>query len=470
MIVSDWNSFGETIVHGAAADDEDAAAKCLVAGSDMDMVSGVFQRGLEKALKDGRVRQDQIDEAVRRVLRLKFQLGLFDDPFRYLDPKRRASTLERADFRQQSRELAAKSMVLLKNEQNVLPLTGKGPIKKIAIVGPYADSRSDKDYLSFWTGAIGVDYDASKVVTAAQGLKPALEALGYQVTVVQLCATGDCGEADFAAAVKATQAADLVIGCVGEHGNDCGESRCVSDLNLSRQQESLLKALHRGGKPVVMVLFNSRPLTFEWARQNLPAILVAWQPGYEAGNAVADVLTGKVNPAGKLPMTFPRSVGQVPLYYNHFNTGRPQEKYPTMWTSGYLDLTSEPAWPFGFGLSYTTFTYSDIRLDKSKIGLEETLVARVTVTNSGSVEGQEVVQLYTRDLTADVTRPLRELKAFEKISLRPGESKEVVLRVDARDLGYYNGDLVFKTDPGKFKVFVGGSSANTKEADFEVGK
>lgn len=469
MVVSDWGTFGETIIHGAATDDTDAAAKCLSAGNDMDMCSGVYERGLKKALDEGRITQKQIDDAVRRVLWLKFALGLFDDPYRYLDKKRRSETLERPEYRQASRDMAAESMVLLKNDGGVLPLTPQSPFKKIAIIGPYANSQGNKDYMSFWTLGLGVrEYDSTKVVTPAQALKPALEEMGFQVTVTEVCLDATCTEKDYSVALQAAREADLVIACVGERGIDCGECRSVASLDLPRGQETLLKVVSRGNKPTVMVLFNSRPLVFPWATENVPAILVAWQPGFETGNALADVLTGRVNPSGKLPLTFPRHQGQVPIYYNHLNTGRPQTQMGQMWSSGYLDVPTTPAWPFGFGLSYTTFRYSDIRLNKKTMGMEETLEVSVVVTNTGARAGEEVVQLYIRDLSADISRPVKELKGFEKIRLEPGAGREVRFLLTKKDLAYWNNEVKFKADPGKFKVFVGGNSQDVKEAEFEL--
>jgi len=469
MIVSDWNSFGETIIHGAAEDETDASAKCLSAGSDMDMVGGTFQKGLKKALEAGRVTQAQIDEAVRRVLRFKFSLGLFDDPFRYLNQKRHDTTLEKPEYRVVAREAAAKSMVLLKNDGGLLPLTAGSQFKKIAIIGPYADSKGNKDYLSFWTIGLGMrEYDSTKVVRPAQALKPALEKLGYEVTVTETCLDGTCAEKDYAAAINAARAADVVIVCVGERGFDCGESRSVSTLELPRKQDQLLNILGRLKKPTVMVLFNSRPLVFEWASQNIPAILVAWQPGFETGNALADVLTGKVNPSGKLPMTFPRSLGQVPIYYNHLNTGRPQTQFGQIFTSGYLDSPTSPAYPFGFGLSYTTYAYSNLKLSKTQYKMGETVEVSVTVTNSGSLPGEETVQCYTRDLAADIARPVKELKGFEKIKLNAGESRVVTFRLSEHDLSYWNNELKWKADPGKFRVFVGGNSMEVMEGEFEL--
>jgi beta-glucosidase len=469
LVVSDWNSFGETIIHGAAEDDTDASAKCLAAGSDMDMAGGTFQRGLKKALESGRVTQSQIDEAVRRVLRFKFQLGLFDDPFRYLDPKHREATLEKPEYRQTAREAAAKSMVLLKNDGGLLPLTNAGPFKKIALIGPLANSRGNKDYMSFWTLGLGFrDYDSTKVVTPAQALKPALEAMGFEVTLTEICLDAACTEKDISAALQASRAADLSIVCVGETGYNCGESRSVADIGLPKGQETIARIVARGNKPTVMVLFNSRPMVFDWASTNVPAILVAWQPGFEAGNALADIVTGKVNPSGKLPVTFPRAVGQIPLYYNHLNTGRPQERQGQLWTSGYLDQSAQPAYPFGYGLSYTTFSYSDIKLNKTQLKVGETVEVSVTVTNTGDQAGEEVVQLYTRDLAADIARPVRELKGFEKIKLNKGESRTITFRLAENDLAYWNNAVKWKADPGKFKVFVGGNSRDTKEAEFEL--
>jgi beta-glucosidase len=468
MVVSDWNSFGETIVHGAAENDVDASAKCLAAGSDMDMAGGTFQRGLKKALENGRVTEAQINEAVRRVLRLKFALGLFDNPFQYLDPKRHDTAFEKPEYRQLAREAAAKSMVLLKNDGDLLPLTPSSPLKRIAIIGPYADSHTDKDYMSFWTLGLGMRfYDSTKVVTPAQALKPELEKMGFTVTVTEVCLDATCTEKDYVMVKSAAKEADLVIMCLGEKGIDCGESRSVSNLQLNNDQERMLRFLPVG-KAVVMVVFNSRPLVFNTANESVPAILVAWQPGYETGNALADVLTGKVNPAGKLPMTFPRNLGQVPTHYNQLNTGRPQQSTGQMWTSGYLDSPVTPAYPFGYGLSYTKFSYSNVTMSKSQYKLGETVDVSVTVTNTGDVEGEEVVQLYIRDIAADIARPVKELKGFEKVKLAKGQSRTVSFRLTPKDLSYWNNEKQFKADPGFFRVFVGGNSRDVKEAGFEL--
>lgn len=469
LVVSDYDSVGEIVEHGAAADDVDASAKCLSAGSDMDMAGGTYLRGLKPALESGRVTQAQIDEAVRRVLRLKFALGLFDDPFRYLDPKRRNETLEKPEYRTFARETAAKSMVLLKNDGGLLPLKEGSRFRKIAIIGPYADSKGDKDYMSFWTLGLGMrEYDSTKVVRPAQVLKPTLEAMGFQVTVTEICLDATCTEKEYSAAINAAREADLVIACLGERGLDCGECRSVTNLNLPRDQERIVSIIGRLNKPIVTVLFNSRPLVFDWITQNVPAVLLAWQPGYETGNALADVLTGKVNPSGKLPVTFPKNLGQVPIYYNHLNTGRPQQQQGQIWTSGYLDSPVTPAYPFGFGLSYSNFAYSNMKLSKPQYKMGETIEVSITVTNTSNVAGEEVVQCYIRDLLADIARPVKELKGFEKIKIGAGESKVVTFRLTEKELSYWNNELKFKADPGKFKVFIGGNSEDVKELDFEL--
>jgi beta-glucosidase len=471
MIVSDWDSFGETVIHGAAADDEDASAKCLSAGSDMDMAGGTFQNGLKKALENGKVTQAQIDEAVRRVLRLKFELGLFDDPFKYLNKERHKTNIEKKEYRTLARTAVAESMVLLKNNNDVLPIRPTTTKKKVLIVGPYADSRGNKDYMSFWTLGLGMrDYDSTKVVTPAQGLKPALEAMGYEVKVAQLGKNGIYDVFAQKDAYEASAGVDLIIACVGEQGINCGESRSVADIHLPGNQEEMLKTLKTRNVPVVMVLFNSRPLVFNWVSENIDAIVVAWQPGFETGNGLADLLTGKTNFTGRLPITFPRNLGQVPLYYNHLSTGRPQTKFGTLWTSGYLDSEATPAYPFGFGLSYSPVEYSEIRAERSTIGNDETFVANITVTNNGKMAVDEIVQCYIRDLSADIARPVKELKSFLRVHLEPGDSKPLQFNISPEDRSYWNQDLKFKCDPGQMTLFIGSSSEKVKKMEFNVVK
>lgn len=463
FVVSDYDSVGELLSHGVAANDEEAAVKALIAGCDMDMSSYAYMENMKNALTKEKVTIRQIDDAVRRVLKSKFALGLFDDPFKYLNKTYRNATLEKPEFLEASRDMARKSMVLLKNDKNILPLSKD---KKIAIIGPYANSIGNKDYMSFWTQGIGQrEYDSTKVVTPLQGLQ---NRLGKNVKILTAsgCVGKNCTEASIQEAVKVAQEADVVLVCVGEQGIDCGESRSVVSLDLNGNQEDLLKAIHKTGKPTVMVLFNSRPLTFEWANANIPAILVAWQPGFQTGNALADVLFGDYNPAAKLTVTFPKHGGQVPLYYNRLETGRYQYEYQTMWTSGYLDMPNKPAYPFGFGLSYTTFEYSGMKLSSQEITANETLEVSVTVKNTGNRAGEEVVQFYVRDVVGDISRPVKELKGFEKIALKAGESKEVKFKLTAQDLAYWNLQMQYKADPGEFKVFVGTNSENVKEAGF----
>lgn len=472
MIVSDWNSVGETMVHGAAVDEADATAKCLP-NCDMDMAGETYMKGMKIALRNGTVTEQQINDAVHRVLRLKFELGLFDDPYRYMNAARKDETLEKAEHREFAREIAAKSMVLLKNDGGILPLKENSTFKRILFIGPYADSREHKDYMSFWTLGIGkdaTDYDTSKVVTPAMAAGPALENMGFEVTTKEICINATCTEKDYVTMINSVAESDLVVVCVGERGMECGESRSVSDLKLNRNQNNILNTLGRLGKPYVAVLFNSRPLEMEELFENATAVVCAWQPGYEAGNALMDVMTGKVNPSAKLPMTWPRIQGQIPMYYNHLNTGRPQLKFPTLWTSGYLDIENTPAFPFGYGLSYTKFDYADLRVSKSNMKMGESVEVSVSVKNIGELAGDEVVQLYIRDVKADISRPVKELKGFEKISLNKGEAKTVRFTLTTEDLSYWNHNNEFKADPGRFEVFVGGNSRDVLQGDFNLMK
>jgi beta-glucosidase len=337
----------------------------------------------------------------------------------------------------------------------------------VLIVGPYADSRGNKDYMSFWTLGLGFrDYDSTKVVTPAQGLQPALEAMGYEVKVAQIGKNGVCDVVAQSKAYEASADADIIIACVGEMGYNCGESRSVSNINLPGNQEEILKTLKIRGKPVIMVLFNSRPLVFDWANQNMDAIVVAWQPGFETGNGLADLLSGKTNFTGRLPITFPRSQGQTPIYYNQLGTGRPQPKFGTLWTSGYLDMETSPAYPFGHGLSYSPVEYSNIRIEKPTIANDETLTAFVTVTNKGTMPTTEVVQCYINDVAADISRPVKELKGYLRVRLEPGESKPVQFNITPEDRSYWNNALQFKCDPGAYKLYIGSSSSVVKEAAF----
>lgn len=462
FVVSDWESVGEMIVHGAVKDSAEAASKAMNAqSSDMEMVSSTYINHLKKLVDQGKVKQANIDDACRRILKMKFALGLFEDPFRYFNPKRAATAMLTQENLAATRDLARKSMVLLKNEGKILPL--KKDIKTIALIGPFADGKEDRDYMSFWT----FKGDQKDVVTLLTGIKNKVSPQTKILTASVCGFMGKCNDNEIKKAIELAKQADVVILALGENGERNGEYRSRAYLNLPGNQQDLAKAVIAIGKPTVAVLFNGRPLTLEWESKNIPAILEAWQPGTQAGNAVADVLFGDYNPAGKLTMSFPITVGQIPVYYNQLNTGRPIEGKPN-WNSSYTDIPNTPLYPFGFGLSYTTFKYGELALNKAEINASETIEASISVTNTGTVAGEEVVQLYIRDLVADVARPIKELKGFQKISLKPGETKNVVFKLNIEDLKYWNEDLKFKADAGEFKIIVGSSSIDTKEKMFTL--
>ena len=462
FVISDWASYRELIFHGVAADEKEAATLALNAAGDMDMEGRIYINGLKKALAEKKVTLAQIDDAVKRILSIKMALGLFDDPFRYLDKAKRDAAMWKPEYIQATRDLARKSMVLLRNENQILPISKN--VKTVAIVGPFANAKAEKDYLSFWTFRA----DQSKVVTLQDGIKNKLP--GATILTANALDEHDVmTEASLNEALEKAKQADIVIVALGEHGVNNGEARSFSNLNLPGQQEELLKKIVAVGKPTVAVLFNGRPLTIEWASKNCPAILEAWQPGQEAGNAVADVLFGDYNPAGKLPMSFPVNVGQIPIFYNQLNTGRHWSgKQEDFWYSRYRDVSNDPLYPFGFGLSYTKFDYSDIALNKNSITAKEKLEASITLTNSGNYDGEEVVQLYIRDLVADISRPVKELKGFQKVFLKKGESGKIIFTIGIDDLKYWNNELKYKADKGTFDLMIGTNSMQVKMASFEL--
>ena len=462
FVISDWASYRELIFHGVAADEKEAATLALNAAGDMDMEGRIYINGLKKALAEKKVTLAQIDDAVKRILSIKMALGLFDDPFRYLDKAKRDAAMWKPEYIQATRDLARKSMVLLRNENQILPISKN--VKTVAIVGPFANAKAEKDYLSFWTFRA----DQSKVVTLQDGIKNKLP--GATILTANALDEHDVmTEASLNEALEKAKQADIVIVALGEHGVNNGEARSFSNLNLPGQQEELLKKIVAVGKPTVAVLFNGRPLTIEWASKNCPAILEAWQPGQEAGNAVADVLFGDYNPAGKLPMSFPVNVGQIPIFYNQLNTGRHWSgKQEDFWFSRYRDVSNDPLYPFGFGLSYTKFDYSDIALNKNSITAKEKLEASITLTNSGNYDGEEVVQLYIRDLVADISRPVKELKGFQKVFLKKGESRKIIFTIGIDDLKYWNNELKYKADKGTFDLMIGTNSMQVKMASFEL--
>jgi beta-glucosidase len=476
FVVSDYTSINEMIAHGMG-DLQAVSALALKAGLDMDMVGEGFLTTLEKSLEEGKVTEADIDLACRRVLEAKYKLGLFDDPYRYFDESRPEKDILTAENRQAAREVAARSFVLLKNGNQVLPLKKSGTV---ALIGPLANNKNNM--LGTWapTG------NPQLSVPVLEGIK---NVAGDEVNILYARGANISDDPVFAKkvnvfgtrididerspevmlqeAVNTARRADVVVAVVGEASEMSGESGSRTNLDVPESQKKLIRALAETGKPLVLVMMSGRPLTLEEENTLADAILQVWHPGVEAGNAIADVLFGDYNPSGKLTMTFPRNVGQIPIYYAHRNTGRPQDGDEFQkFKSNYLDSPNSPLFPFGYGLSYTTFEYSDVSLSSTTVSTGETLEVKVTVTNTGDYDGEEVVQLYIRDVVAGVTRPVKVLKGFQKIFLKAGESKEVHFTLSEEDLKFYNYDLDYVAEPGEFIVFVGTSSQDVKEARF----
>ncbi len=486
FVVTDYTGINEMIDHGLG-DLQTVSSLALKAGIDMDMVGEGFLLTLKKSLKEGKVTIAQIDIACLRILEAKYKLGLFEDPYRYCDDNRSKTEIFTDASRKTAREIAAQSFVLLKNNP---PIRGAGgavlPMKKtgtIALVGPLADAKENM------TGTWSVAADFSKPITVLAALQAAigsnakvLYAKGANLDADSLFEVnaGMFGKAFkhdsrpeqqiIDEAVAIANQSDVVVAALGESAEMSGESSSRSNIEIPQSQKNLLMALLKTGKPVVLVLFTGRPLALKWEDENVPAILNVWFGGTEAGSAIADVLFGDVNPSGKLSTTFPQNIGQVPIFYNHKNTGRPlaEGKWFSKFKSNYLDVSNDPLYPFGFGLSYTNFTYSNIEMSKATMRACEKLTATVTVTNSGAVSGKEVVQLYIRDMVGSSTRPVKELKGFQKIELKAGESKKISFTISVNDLKFYNYDLKYVAEPGDFKVFIGGNSRDVKEADFKL--
>ncbi len=456
FVVSDYTSVLELINHGLAANEAEAASYALNAGVDMEMVSRLYNKHGAELIRQGKVSQATLNEAVRRILRIKFRLGLFEKP--YADEGRERTVILSSENVRAAREIAARSMVLLKNERETLPL--RKDVKSIALIGPLADSQ--KEMLGSWTGD-GKNEDA---VTLLAGLK-AKVSTATKISYARGCDVNCESSEGFDEAVRAARESDVVIIAIGESAEMSGEAASRSSLDLPGRQLELLKAVQAVGKPTVVVLMNGRPLTINWMAENTPAILETWFAGTQAGNAIADVLFGDVNPGGKLPVTFPRSVGQIPLYYNYKNTGRPpnpKEKY----TSKYLDVPVTPLFPFGFGLSYTQFRLANLQLSAGSIRPDGQVKVSAEIENTGRRAGDEVVQLYIRDVAASVTRPVKELKGFERVTLRPGEKRRIEFTLTPEHLGFYNREMRFTVEPGTFKVTVGTSSVDGLDASFEV--
>ncbi|GAB3637453.1 beta-glucosidase BglX [Hymenobacter arcticus] len=480
FVATDYTAINELEAHGMG-DEKKVSELALNAGVDMDMVGEVFLKQLATNLKEGTVKQAAIDEACRRVLEAKYKLGLFTDPYRGVTEERAKATLMKPAFLAEARNMTRRTLVLLKNNQQTLPLKNS---VNIAVVGPLADR--SRDMIGNWSGA----GDGKQAVSILQGIKN-VGGPGVRVTYSQgVNVTDDDqlikrlnenggelqidsrpAETTIPEAVQAAQAADIVVAVVGESQGMTGEAASRADIGLPGRQLDLLKALKATGKPLVVVLVNGRPLTLPWENQNADAILETWFGGTQAGNAVADVLFGAYNPSGKLTMTFPQSVGQVPIYYNHKNTGRPYagvllDKYK----SRYLDAPNEPLFPFGYGLSYTTFSYGKPTVSRASIGPGQGLDVAVAVRNTGNYDGEEVAQLYLRDLVGSSTRPVKELKGFLKINLKKGEVRQLTFHLTAEDLKFYNDDLKFVAEPGDFEIFVGGNSRDVQMASFTLTK
>lgn len=456
FVVSDANSIAEVVVHGDSEDRKEASKKALLAGLEMDMSQGTYKEDLPEQINNGTISVEVLDEAVRRVLRVKFHLGLFDNPYR-TNKDNEEQVILAPEHIQVAREMARRSIVLLKNEDNILPL--KKNLKKIAVIGPLADNK--KELLGTWA----ITGNEEDVVTVLSGITSAVEK-ETEIVYTKGCEVIGDENVDFNSAVQIAGESDVIIAVVGENADMSGEASSRLDLNLPGKQEDLLKALHQTGKPVIVILINGRPLSIPWAAENVSAIVEAWQLGIESGNAIADILFGDYNPSGKLVATFPYSVGQVPIYYNHPRTGRPASK--VKFTSKYIDGPHEPLYPFGFGLSYTTFKYDSLVIETPEVTKESKVTISVEVINTGIRTGEEIVQLYVADVVASRVRPIKELKGFKKILLQPGERKTVTFELGVNNLGFYNETMEYIVEPGLFKVYVGPSSQDGLEGEFTL--
>lgn len=456
VVVSDWGSVAELIPHGVAEDKCDAAQLAVTAGCDMDMEGYCYVSSLEKLVREGVVSESLIDDAVRRILRLKFDLGLFDDPYRYCDAEREKAEILSAEHRKVVREMACKSIVLLENREGILPLDNR--CKNIGIVGPLADNPDDM--LGSWC-ARGDGKDAIGIL---QGIKQAV-GKGVRIRYAKGCEIEGDDRSGFSEAVQVAENSDVVIVCVGENRFMSGEAASRTRLTLPGVQRELLKAIKETGKPIVLLLSNGRPLVLDWEKENIGTIVECWQLGSEAGNAIADVLFGKYNPSGKLTMSFPYNEGQIPVYYNAKSTGRPY--VPNVrYVTRYLDCPNVSLYSFGYGLSYTRFEYGELKLDKDTMFPGEKLRIDVSVANVGNYDGEETVQLYIRDVCAKITRPEKELKGFKKVFLKKGERTDISFELSLADLEYVLADGSRESDPGLFEVFVGGNPDDVKKAEF----
>lgn len=470
FVVSDWGSINEMIPHGYAKDSKQAAEIAINAGSDMDMESSAYVEHLVVLVKEGKVKESVIDDAARRILKVKFELGLFDNPYKYCDENRELATVGKLEFQEGVLDVAKKSIVLLKNDNEILPLKKSG--QKIALIGALANDKTSP--LGSWRIAAddntavsvleGLQKFTGNKLTYAKGADVA-EGRTQFIWETKINTTDKSG---FSEAIAVAKEADVVVMVLGEHGLQSGEGRSRADIGLPGVQQELLEAIFKVNPNVVLVLNNGRPLAIPWADENIPAIVEGWHLGTQSGNAIAQVLYGDYNPSGKLPMTFPRNVGQVPIYYNYKNTGRPVMNEPeSVFWSHYIDEKNTPLYPFGHGLSYSKFEYSDLQLSSNKFAKNGKIEVSVSVKNTGKVVGKEVVQLYIRDLIGSITRPVKELKGFEMIELQPNETKKVVFTIDEKTIEYFTANRKWEAEAGDFKVFIGGSSVTKLERDFQ---
>ena len=453
FVVSDWNAISELVPHGVTADTKDAAREALMAGVDMDMSSGAYLDHVADLVRSGAIPMSIVDDAVRRILLVKFQLGLFEHP--YVDEQHESAALLTAENRAAAREIAQKSIVLLRNEGGILPLAKSAG--RIAVIGPLADSKADM--LGSWFGK----GKAAEAVSVLDGVRARMGAATLYSKGVDVASDSTDG---IAPAVEIARQAEVILLVLGESSDMSGEAASRSSLDLPGQQEKLLEAVAATGKPIVLVLMSGRPLAISWAAEHVAAILEAWFPGVEGGNAVADIVFGDINPSGRLPLSFPRAVGQVPIYYSHLNTGRPPGVDPRYHT-GYLDLPSSPLYPFGYGLSYSKFLYRNLHAD-TQLGTQGEMRVSIEITNTGTRTGEEVVQLYVREPVSPIARPMIELKQFERVVLKPGETQELKFTITRAQLASLRPDMRFAANPGTYTVAVGPNSAQLVEARFEV--
>lgn len=470
FVISDWASIREMIPWGFSKDEKEAAISAVEAGTDMDMEGGIYVPYLIDLVKQGKVKQEFVDDAVRRILRVKYELGLFDNPYRFLDEKREKEVIGSKANREAVLDMAKKSIVLLKNDTNLLPLKKSG--QKIVLLGSLAESKNSP--LGSWRIAA----DSNTAVSVLEGMQQyksnslnyvkGLELTKVEPTFLTEVEYNTTDKSGFEKAKKAAKEADVVVMVLGEHGFSSGEARSRTNLDLPGLQQEFLEEIYKVNPNIVLVLNNGRPLTISWAAEKIPTIVEAWQLGTETGNAVAQVLYGDYNPSGKLPMSFPRNIGQVPISYNHYSTGRFTNKDNNVFWSHYSDVEKTPLYPFGYGLSYTTFEYSNLKINKKSFAKGEKIEVSVDLKNTGKVTGKEIAQLYLQDEFASVVRPVKELKGFEMIELKAGETKTITFTLTDAELGFYNNQNEFVVEPGTFKIMVGGSSDANLTTQFNV--